>query len=262
MEKLRVTTRKIIYSVFGLVTSVIFLDLVLGIFEASKDNYLVRLINVLSSFFVSPFSGTVSVNSLNILLDDRFNPDYVIAMLAYMFGALVLGEFVTAFMYEKLRDVIQNFVDALFKLVSFLLFTRIGIDFFGSQVNSISPIIVQIIWYLTNWSTGLVPSVVFLGLLINLSSALWLLIIVVIDSQFEKILDAFFNAINLGDPKINVVKPIIKITRKIVYLVNPGRVINIKLPGRRKEIVIINKPETYNSKTFKKVNQEFISNND
>lgn len=258
MEKLRQNTRKITYIIFGSIAICIFLYLVFLIIGVSKSSLLMQALTSISTFFSSPFVGTISRSYLDIF-QGSINPDYIAAIFGYLFGAIAVGEFLTAFMYDKLRDVIQNFVDALFKFFELFLLIRIILDLFGSSVDSVSPVFLQFIYALTNWSGGLFPSLIFLGLTINISAIIYLAIISLIDSQFEKILDVIFDFFNFGNTKVNLVKPVTKVTQKIIYVTNPKRIIKIRRP--RKEVVVVKEPVYYDPSVSKKVNQKFISDN-
>jgi hypothetical protein len=263
MHKLRKNTRQVIYIIFGFIILIIFLSIVFQLLGARNSDLFVNLINTIASYFTAPFSGAFTSSGTNLIWGIRLNFDAIVAMFSYLFVAIFLGELITAFMYEKFRDVIQNFIDAMFKFISFTLFIRILIDLFSNFAVSTLVGIIQFIYFVTAWSTGLVSNFNFLGLTINLSTIIWLVIVSFTDSQFEKVLDAIFDFFNFGNNKVNFVKPLQTITKNVIYVVRPTTVKKIiQIPQRKVKITQRDKQSEYKEAQEVSVKtQEFISDN-
>ncbi len=232
MEAIRQYTLRFIYLITTSIILIIFAYIIFDLIGLS-NSYFFDLIRSAALFFINPFFGTISANLSFIPSIQKIHVDGMISIFAYLFFGLFIGELVTAFMYEKFRDVVQNFIDAIFKLVSISLFLRILLDLFSAYTNaSMFPKIVELIYWATDWSTGLISSLNFFGLVINVSSIICLIIIVVIDSQFEKLLDIFFDYLNFGNNKVNFIRPIHTVTKKIVYIIKPNVIKRIFIKRR------------------------------
>jgi len=234
----RTQIRAVIFSIAGIIIAIIFFRISFEILGASRSGIVAELVYGLSDWFINPFVGTVQLpetSSFRIL-----NIDAIVAMGVYMLGAIALSEILTAFLYDKFEEIIQNFVDGIFKVIEFLLFLRIVFDLFGVVIRESIPDFVRSIYSLTEWAQGILFPIQIGAMKINVSTIIVLVIVVVFDLLCERFIASIFKNFNQGvsvvtttvkevkvpAPKINIHLP--KISRKEPP--PPNITINIPVP--------------------------------
>ncbi len=191
---IRTKIRAVILTSVGVIVALLFLRVALDLISASDNNILVGLINSITDFFASPFKNVIEIPEDTGI--DNLNVDALVAALVYVLCGIALSEIVTAFVYEKVEDIFQNFVDGLFKILEFLILLRIVFYFFDIGLNrSIAPSFIKIVYDLTDWtqSTGL--GITFLKDYLDWNAIVILTIIVVLDLLAERFLDSIFKRI-------------------------------------------------------------------
>jgi hypothetical protein len=214
----RTRIRAIIFSITGFILALLFFRIILDILEVPSSNIIVNVLNVITDAFIDPFADTVQIPVGSVL--NQINIDAIIAIGIYLLIGIALSEIITAFIYDNLEEIVQNFVDALFKIIEFLLLVRIIFDLFG-VVNRVGlPPFIRSIYSLTEWAQGIVVPI-DLGLMrINVSTIVILIFIVVLDVLAERFLASIFKQVKGGIQKtttvvnqIHIPTPAIKIPR-------------------------------------------------
>lgn len=183
MKQTRDTVRNIILAITGVVMLVITLRFLLDLFSSST-NSLISAVRSISDIFIIPFS-----NIVNIGLNNNFNVDAIVAFIIWLVIGFIITGLVTSVLYEKIEDIVFNFVDAIFKFIELLIFLRIVFDFF--LINP-SQSFVRVVFDLTEWvNIGLIRTDV-LDNRINFDAIIVLFVVVVIDLLIEFILNSVF----------------------------------------------------------------------
>lgn len=185
MEEIRSKVRNIVLAITGFIVVLLSIRFVLVLLGVEASNDLIKIVFSVTYFFVQPF-----VNIDEILgSSSSFEVSTIVAIVCTLVMGLLFAELITAFLYDKLSDIVLNVVDALFKLMEFILICRILLKIFGISENT-SPLIAQI-YRTTDWTSGsLVSPKIFNGE-IDLSAIVALIIIVVIDLFTETVVHNF-----------------------------------------------------------------------
>lgn len=180
VSEIRSKVRAVILGITGLLIAFLFARVVLDLIQADKQNPFVEFIKQISDFLAEPFES-LAVNDTGVA---TINVDALISIFMYFIIGLILSEIITAFIYDNLEDIIQNFIDAIFKIFEFIFFLRIVFDFF--EVNERAKFISGI-YDLTNWSNNLIQIDPLDGR-INFSAIIMLIIIIIFDILTESLL--------------------------------------------------------------------------
>ncbi|BCX13919.1 MAG: hypothetical protein KatS3mg085_451 [Candidatus Dojkabacteria bacterium] len=222
--KVRSQIRSIVLAILGIIAFLLFLRISFELVEANRQNGVVRALFTVTDYLINPFEGSV------ILDDDSdlkpFNFDALFALVTYVVLGFVFIDFVTGFLHERLKDVVKNIVDALFKLVEFLLILRIIFIFFEIGIpRSAASGIVKFIYNITDWSD--VVDIKFVIENLAWSSIITLGIVAVFDILSEQLIDALFDYGNKGDTVIT--KKVVK-TKTIPQPTQQNITINVPVP--------------------------------
>lgn len=162
---------------------IIALRFLLDLFSSSTNSF-ISAVRSISDIFITPFSDIVSSG-----FNSNFNVDAIVAFIIWLVIGFIITGLVTAVLYERIEDIIFNFVDAAFKFLELLIFLRIVFDFF--LINS-SQGFVRVILDLTEWvNIGLIRTDI-LDNRINFDGIIVLVIVVIIDLLVESILSSAF----------------------------------------------------------------------
>lgn len=208
--EVRARIRAVIFAITGFISAFLFLRIILDLISADSTNVLVSLINQITTPLISLFSNLVVLPQTGILA--LINTEAIIAFIVYILAAIAISEIITAFIYENFKDILQNIVDALFKVIEALLILRIVFDLFGIGLALTSPAFVKFIYTSTAWSQGILFDQTFLSGKINLSAIISLIIIVVIDLATERFLDSLYDRVTLFVKESKIALPKVRIT--------------------------------------------------
>ncbi len=186
LPDIRGRIRAVIFLIVSFIVLFFILRILFQYFELENQG-LIGLIYSISDFFLSPFNGLVSIPFDGFL--QKINFDCVIGMIIYSIFSIAISELITSFFFETFKDVFQNFLDALYKIVEAFLFLRIVLELFGIGVTTNSPAIITIIYSTTEWSQGNLFEISFLNGSIDLSAILVLVIVIILDIYTERIVD-------------------------------------------------------------------------
>lgn len=185
MEALRKRFRQVVLAITALIITLLLVRITLLLIGTARTHTVVQAILSLTGPLVAPFSG------FDLLFEiTGFDLSALVAIVVYAIMAILIVEVFTAFMYDKIEDIIINVVDGLFKWIEFLLVCRIvfALAAINPQINWF----VQLIYTATNWSTGLVNNVRFVGGFLEISTMIVLVVVVAIDLATEGILKSLF----------------------------------------------------------------------
>ena len=205
LDVLRSRIRAVIFAILGIIEALLFLRITLDLISADSSNGIVSLVSQITSVFIFPFEGLITLPQSGILM--FINEAAIIAFIVYILVAIALSEFITSFLFDNFKDVFQNFVDAIFKFLESFLILRILFDLFAVGLNLESPLFVKVIYGSTEWAQGVIFEQPFLSGRINLSTLLWLIIIIVIDLLTERFVDGVFIQLNDFSKKFNIHLP-------------------------------------------------------
>ncbi|MEP7103417.1 MAG: hypothetical protein ABI721_01760 [Candidatus Dojkabacteria bacterium] len=186
MADLRYRVRALILGVAGLIAAILVIRILVQMVGASTGNILIDAIYSVSNFFIYPFANAVSVPSGVAL--PNINVDALIAIAIYVLLAIAISEIITAFLYDNITDIIQNFVDGIFKVIELLLFIRIILDLFNLYNRINAPSFILSIFALTDWTQGIIQGIPVLNGMLNISAIIALIIVVLLDIFSERFL--------------------------------------------------------------------------
>lgn len=183
MEQARTRVRAIILALTGVIVTLLVIRFILIFVGADQTHFLVKLVLDVSYIFVYPF---ISFGYGGLL--SSVDANALIAILIYVVLGILVSEIITAFLQEDPNQIVIEFIDAVFKVIEFLLISRIILMLFGIQAGV--GMFVQQVYALTAWSTGILPSRDFLSGQLEISSIIVLIIVVLIDIATEGFLSA------------------------------------------------------------------------
>lgn len=183
MDQLRTRVRAIILALTGVIVTLLLIRFILIFVAADQTHFLVKLVLDVSYIFVYPF---ISFGYGGVL--SSIDANALIAMLIYVVLGILISEVVTAFMQDDPNEIIIQFIDAVFKIVEFLLISRIILKIFNIQPGA--GMFVQQVYTLSEWSSGILPSRDLLGGKLEISAIIVLIIVVLIDIATEGFLSA------------------------------------------------------------------------
>lgn len=236
--ELRTRVRGIILIIAGLVSFFIIFEIFFDLFKVSKTHFVINILSSIAAIFIGPFRGIAVTNA-----DAFVNVDAVIALTSYVLGAIVLSEIITAFLRESTYEIFQNFVDAIFKVVEFLIFIRIIVVAFSAAALNI-PLATTIV-NLTNWTQGVVTNFPLGSGFLDLSAIVVLGVVIFLDLLSERLIEIVAERVRL--PKIRF-KRKTKITmpsvpKKEAPPINQNITINIPVPKEippQKKVIVVN----------------------
>lgn len=206
MAELRYRIRAIILGIAGLIVALLFIRILLQLLGASTANTIVNFFFGLSEIFIQPFRNAVTLppgTPLQIL-----NIDALVAIGIYVLGAIALSEIITAFLYDTAEDIIQNLVDAVFKVIEFLIFIRIVLDLFAIFDRRVAAAFIQNIYNLTDWASNLINPMPIGSGSLNVSAIIVLSIVVILDIFTERFLASIFTNISGAVRRVDIKKVI------------------------------------------------------
>jgi hypothetical protein len=182
--------RSIIYGIFGLIITVITIRLLLLFLGLNQFNPFVSFWLEFSNFFVFPWHGIAP--DIKLFGNSYIELTSIVAMFFYMIIGLLIEKSADSFGETTKRSMLVSIVDSMFKIVEFLLATRIFLKLFGVGSQSV---FADFIYSITQWIITpfgrLVSDYQFGPIVVELSTILVLVIIVILDIG----IDEFFRAI-------------------------------------------------------------------
>jgi hypothetical protein len=193
MQDLRIRLRTIILGITGLIVVFLVFRIILEILDANQGNFLISFFFSVSSFFLAPFVGAVPGTIASVI--PQLNFDAVIAILLYILIGVGVSEVFTSFLHESGEEIIVHFLDALLKMMEFLIFFRIVIDLFGLFPRATAPGFIQFVYASTDWTTGIFSGIKVASGVVNLSSITVLVILAIMDIYLERTLRGLFTSL-------------------------------------------------------------------
>lgn len=204
MKDVRVRFRSLILIIIGIISTILVMRILLEIITNNRTNILINFIFSLSDVLIFPFENTLDLPNNSFF--QTFNGDAIIALVAYVFIGIAISEVVTAFLYDKFEDIIQNLLDGIFKVIEFLLFFRIVLDLFNLFDRRTAPFFIQSIFNLTDWAEGIPFRIDLLQGFLNVSVVIVLIIVVIIDIFTERFMASVFESIGRSFERVPRVK--------------------------------------------------------
>src|SRR5688572_2471833 len=119
MADLRYRIRALILGIAGIIVAILFIRIILQLIAVPTSSVFVQFFYAISDFFIYPFQNAIEIPAGNPI--QAVNVDALVAIAIYVLGAIALSEILTAFLYDSAEGVIQNLVDAVFKVIEFLI---------------------------------------------------------------------------------------------------------------------------------------------
>jgi hypothetical protein len=185
MENLRETIRNLIYLAIGFINTFLVLKITIDIAQITEQSFVVNLINSISGIFDSPFRNIIEIKNPAL---SAINTAALIGVGVYSVTGFLLAKIITGFLYDNLEDIVQNFVDGLFKIFEFIVILRILFELFAVLPATRSSEFVTTIFGLSEWTQSLLFRLPFGDGYINLSAIIWLLVLIFFDVISERYL--------------------------------------------------------------------------
>lgn len=207
---IRTRTRAVLLSIIAIIAFLLFLRISFELVEANTENGFVDAIFQATDYLIEPTEGAVVLEPGDDL--DPFNFDALLAMILYVIGGLIIIEIITGIMHDEAEEIVQNVVDAFFKILEFIVTLKIIFVFFEIGVpKETAPWFVKLIYDLTSW-TDIVSAPEIVDANIDWAAIIVLIIIVVFDVLSEQFLTSLFHR---GDrPKKTRTKTVVKKEKK------------------------------------------------
>lgn len=229
LADIRGRIRAIIFLIVSIIVLFFVLRILVQYFDL-ENNGIFTFIYSISDIFLSPFKGLVNIPVEGIL--QKINFDCIVGLTIYSLFSIALSELITSFFFDNVKDIFQNFLDALYKFVEAFLFLRIVLELFGIGLTNNTPAIISLIYTTTEWSQGNLFEINFLNGRIDLSAILVLAIIILMDIYTERVVDRLI--LIFGGSNKFLSKYIGNISfPKLSF----GRISKIKPPRLRKKLI-------------------------
>ncbi len=182
--------KQIIYGILAIVISIITIRLLLKFVGANSYTPFVSFWMDFSDFFVLPWIGIAP--NLTFFGNSVIEISAIISILFYGVIGFLLNNSISSLNEESSRSVLVSFVDSLFKIVEFVLGTRIILKLFGA----ISSLFVEFIYAFTDWIrepfTGLIKDFHFGMVTVEISTIIILVIVILMDIGVDELFRAIF----------------------------------------------------------------------
>ncbi len=192
----------ILYGIIAIIGVLLLVRFLLDLVGASEEAGFTQLFKGITDIFIDPFKGIVAKP---LELGQNINLDAIVALLFFVVLGTLSIEIFTGFLFNTIYGIIENAVDAVFKVIEAILFLRIIFDLFTFDVTSPFVILIKNI---TSWA-NIFENPSFIAENINLSVITILVLIVILDIFIGNIVTSVF--------EFKKVKPI-QIIKKEVQL--------------------------------------------
>jgi len=123
MAPIRAKVRAVILSILGIIVALLVLRLILDLVAANRGSFLVKLIYDASDIFINPYNNLFTIPKNSVL--SRINEGAISAIIIISLFVFIFTEIITGFLYDTVEEIILNIVDAVFKLIEFIIFLRV-----------------------------------------------------------------------------------------------------------------------------------------
>lgn len=189
MEAARTKVRAIILAITGGIVTLLVLRFILIFAGADQGHFLVRLLLDLSGILVYPFQSFGNTSLPNFV-----DSNALLAILMYVILGILISELITALLQDNAAAILRELIDAAFKFIEFLLICRIVFRLFGLTPQTGA--FVSNVYAVTEWSLGILPSRDFLFGILEVSTVIVLIIVVLIDLATEGFLTSMSKRIS------------------------------------------------------------------
>jgi len=199
MAEFRAQFRAIIFAITGIIVAFLIFRVATDLISAPASNPLVGFIDTVTNILIYPFNGIINVPA-GILSVLNFNA--LIAMTAYILGAILFTEIVASFLHDNLGDIIKGLVDIIFKFVEFTLIMRIIFELFVIADTPTAASFVHAMYALTGWSQGLLFRIQFGAGFVDLSAIIALIIVALLDALIDSALSSVFKQVENAQQQV------------------------------------------------------------
>lgn len=201
-KKFKIIVRAFVYGIFGLITAVVFVRLLLMVLGANPESGFVVFWYDFSNIFVDMFKNiypSIRPENSNIVIETSS----IVAMLFYLLLAFLTSKSLTSVASNNGVQIIKNIVDAIFKTVEFLLIARFLLKITGANsetlfvnfIYSVSAIVYEPF-------QGVFPTIKIenFDIVFETSTLLAIVIIIIFDVITEGIIDNLSEALGKNAP--------------------------------------------------------------
>lgn len=180
--------KSIIYSILAIIVAIIGIRILLELIGANPNTPFVEFWIDLSNIFIGPLIGMfpdIQLGSNSVILVSG-----CIAALFYVLFAIALDTSVTKLQTPSTsRQMLYMIINGIFKVIEFLLITRFVLIFLDASTKST---FVQFIYEITDIIyapfAGIINDIQIMGITIELSTLLILVIVIIIDIAFDQLM--------------------------------------------------------------------------
>ena len=183
--------RAVVFGIFGLIVAVVLIRIVLKLVGANPDASLVRFWYDFTNFFVGLFRNTYPLLQ-DSLLKINIELFSVMALIFYMLLAFLVQKAFVSFTEPDAVEISKSIIDSIFKIVEFLLILRFVFKLTGASVVSpFVPFIYSASAVVYEPFRGILPTINVgnTGIVIESSTLIAIIIIVIFDAVFEGVID-------------------------------------------------------------------------
>jgi len=190
--------RGVIFFLFGLFDVILLIRLLLRFIGASTESSFVSFWYSLSDTLYTPFQGTITdVGSGKLVLEI----DTIVAIFIYFLIAVLAIKIVLGIFKPEMKDKLRSLVDSAFKFTWSLLALRVFFKLIGAKTSSFISLLYGISAPFYKPFEGLLPAIESGRVIIEISTIVAIVIIVILDFASEKLLDELTKGSSSG-PKL------------------------------------------------------------
>lgn len=185
-QQIQQISRGVIFFLFGLFDVILLIRLLLKFIGASTESSFVSFWYGLSDTLYNPFEGTITnVGSGKLVLEI----DTIIAIFIYFLIAVIAIKIVLGIFKVQMKDKLRSLVDSGFKITWGILALRLFFKIIGAK----SSVFISLLYGLSapfyKPFEGLLPAIESGRVVIEISTIVAIIIIVILDFASEKLLD-------------------------------------------------------------------------
>lgn len=184
-------TKSILYSIFGIILLIIVIRMALLLINANESTPFVNFWYDFSNILIGPWRGIY--NNLEFEGGSILEISSFIAIIFYFLLAFFLDNAITGIESSKGKNIFYSIINSLFKVVEFILGARFVFKLFAASTNSW---FVDFIYSISNFIyrpfRGIVPDFTYENIVVELSTIIVLIIIILIDIGIDALLISIF----------------------------------------------------------------------